>query len=138
MLLHKPMVVMYRVGAMTYKIAQRMMKTQVYSLPNILATQQLSTDTPDAQQEHDYLVPELIQDEATAEKIAQQVSELLQPEYAEVQIQQLKKTVQRLRQMSALSAAEAALTGFMYYKKTHSSSSRKASKGTPPTDTPPQ
>ena len=64
MLAKRPMVVGYRVSPTSYFIARalRMIKTDVYSLPNILARASGVGDGP--------LVPELMQDDCTAEKLA--------------------------------------------------------------------
>ncbi len=64
MLAKRPMVVGYRVSPTSYFIARalRMVKTDVYSLPNILARACGMGDGP--------LVPELMQDDCTAEKLA--------------------------------------------------------------------
>ncbi len=56
MLLHRPMVVSYRLGALTYQLAKRVVHTPFVALPNILAGREL--------------VPELIQDAATGEALA--------------------------------------------------------------------
>ncbi len=64
MLAKRPMVVGYRVAPLSYRIARvlRMIKTDVYSLPNILARASGLGDAP--------LVPELMQDDCTAENLA--------------------------------------------------------------------
>ncbi len=64
MLAKRPMVVGYRVSPTSYRIARalKMVKTDVYSLPNILAR---ACGLGDA-----LLVPELMQDDCTAEKLA--------------------------------------------------------------------
>ncbi|WP_199097517.1 lipid-A-disaccharide synthase [Dyella sp. ASV21] len=66
MLAKRPMVVGYRVSPISYRIARalNMLKTDVYSLPNILA--RASGMGADA-----VLVPELMQDDFTADKLAQ-------------------------------------------------------------------
>ncbi len=65
MLAKRPMVVGYRVAPASYRIARwlKMLKTDVYSLPNILARAQ-------GMVEHS-LVPELMQDACTAGNLAQ-------------------------------------------------------------------
>jgi lipid-A-disaccharide synthase len=66
MLAKRPMVVGYRVSPVSYRIARalNMLKTDVYSLPNILARASGMGD--DA-----LLVPELMQDDFTVDKLAQ-------------------------------------------------------------------
>ena len=56
MLLKKPMVVSYKLGALTYRIFSLLVKTPFVSIPNLLANKQL--------------VPELIQGDATAERLS--------------------------------------------------------------------
>jgi lipid-A-disaccharide synthase len=69
-LLGKPMVVAYRVAPLTYWIAKglRLLKTRYFSLPNLL--------TPEP------LVPELMQGDATPEKLSAAVALLLDDETA--------------------------------------------------------
>jgi lipid-A-disaccharide synthase len=64
MLAKRPMVVGYRVAPLSYRIARamKMLKTDVYALPNILARATgLGSDR---------LVPELMQDDCTARNLA--------------------------------------------------------------------
>jgi lipid-A-disaccharide synthase len=63
MLAKRPMVVGYRVAPMSYRIARalNMLKTDIFTLPNILARAEGLPDLP---------VPELMQDDCTAEKLA--------------------------------------------------------------------
>ena len=61
-----PVVVMYRLGRLTYRIAQRLVKLPYFSLVNIVAGRKV--------------VPELMQDEVTGTNIAGAVRELLEPE----------------------------------------------------------
>ncbi|MEX2489908.1 MAG: lipid-A-disaccharide synthase [Pseudomonadales bacterium] len=68
MLLRRPMVMSYRLGPFTYAIVSRMVKTQWFALPNILAREQL--------------VPELIQDQATPEALAHAVTDLLSNDHS--------------------------------------------------------
>ncbi len=56
MLLHRPMVVSYRLGWWTYQLAKRVLRTPYVALPNILAGRAL--------------VPELLQHEGTAQALA--------------------------------------------------------------------
>jgi len=64
MLAKRPMVVGYRVSPTSYRVARalKMLKTDVYSLPNILARASGLGDGP--------LVPELMQDDCTAGNLA--------------------------------------------------------------------
>jgi len=65
MLLGKPMVMAYRLGWLTYQIFSRLIKLEHFALPNILSDQ--------------YLVPELLQDKATAGNLADALCEVLEP-----------------------------------------------------------
>lgn len=60
LLLHRPMVVVYKVNALTYTIAKRLVKIPYVALPNILSHNQTGQA----------VVPELIQDDANANNIA--------------------------------------------------------------------
>ncbi len=64
MLAKRPMVVGYRVSPTSYRVARalKMLKTDIYSLPNILARA--------SGIEGELLVPELMQDDCTAENLA--------------------------------------------------------------------
>ena len=66
MLCHRPMVVAYRMAPMTWQIARRLVKTRWISLPNLIAQENL--------------VPELIQDDATGEAIAEALAPMLENE----------------------------------------------------------
>lgn len=73
MLAKRPMVVGYRVSPVSYRIARmlNMLKTDVYSLPNILARAA-------GMGEKTVLVPELMQDDFTPEKLAEATLALFQ------------------------------------------------------------
>jgi len=62
-LLKRPMVILYKVGNMTYRLGRRLMYLPWVGLPNILA--------------REFLVPELIQTNATPEKLANAVNHWL-------------------------------------------------------------
>ncbi|MDR9439200.1 MAG: lipid-A-disaccharide synthase [Halomonas sp.] len=63
MLCHRAMLVAYRMAPMTHWLAKRLVKTEWISLPNLIA--------------REALVPELIQDAATPEAIAEHMGEML-------------------------------------------------------------
>jgi lipid-A-disaccharide synthase len=65
MLAKRPMVVAYRISPLTFSIVRglKLLKTDLYSLPNVLAAHRL--------------VPELMQDDCTAENLATEVQRLL-------------------------------------------------------------
>lgn len=65
MLLKKPMVMAYRLGALTYYVVSRLVKTQYFALPNILAGKQL--------------VPELMQNAATPVALSRELLKLFDP-----------------------------------------------------------
>lgn len=98
MLLAKPMVVVYKLNNMTYQIARRMLKTPFVALPNVIANKAI--------------VPELIQDEATAENIAIQAQDLLVEENAQLQIDALNQVSHQLRHTDSEPVAAAVLAGY--------------------------
>lgn len=100
LLLHRPMVVIYKVSKLTYTIAKQLIKIPYYSLPNILSCHQ--TGLP--------IVPELIQADANAPNIAKHALNILNNIDAEQQ--KLTATTQLLRQDSHSNPAQAVLTQF--------------------------
>ena len=95
MLLERPMVVIYQMNKLTYKIASRMLKVPYVSLPNILAGEEI--------------VPELIQEQANAESICRAVSQLMQVRAYEVELQALIATKRKLQQQSNQRPANAVI-----------------------------
>ncbi len=102
LLLHRPMVVVYRVGKLTYHIAKRLVKIPYVSLPNILAHQQ--TGQP--------IVPELIQDDATPDAIVHHALGLL---VSDAQGKRITKTTQLLRADSHNDPAQSVLDFWAIY-----------------------
>ena len=93
-LLHKrPMVVAYKVAPLTYRILKRLVKSPYISLPNLLAER--------------LLVPELIQDAATADALAQTLAPLLDD--GAVQTEGFDVIHRALRQDASQQAADAVL-----------------------------
>ncbi|MAB96900.1 MAG: lipid-A-disaccharide synthase [Pseudomonadaceae bacterium] len=93
LLYKRPMVVAYRVAPLTYSILKRLVKSPYISLPNLLAKR--------------LLVPEMIQDAATAEALAQTVSPLL--DGGEVQTEGFDQIHRSLRCDASKQAADAVL-----------------------------
>lgn len=96
MLLHRPMVVSYRLGWFTYQVARWLVRTPHVALPNILAGRRL--------------VPELIQHEATAPALAAALHEqLAMAQHASGQLAVFRELHQQLRQGADTRAATAVL-----------------------------
>ncbi|MFC3606413.1 lipid-A-disaccharide synthase [Stutzerimonas tarimensis] len=94
LLFKRPMVVAYRVAPLTYRILRRMVKSPYVSLPNLLAER--------------LLVPELIQEAATADALAESLSPLL--EHGDVQTEGFDSIHRTLRCDASAQAADAVLT----------------------------
>ena len=94
MLVKRPMVVAYRVKPFTYWLAEKLVNIRTFSLPNLLAGR--------------HLVPELIQDECTAERIAHQVETLLNSDNSAL-LSEFTRLHQPIRCNADHQAAEAVL-----------------------------
>ena len=96
-LLKKPMVITYRMPAISWQILKRMRYQPYVGLPNILAGK--------------FLVPELLQHDATPQKLADAVTRLLSDDAYLKEINQEFTTIHHnLRQNSAKKAAEVVLS----------------------------
>lgn len=74
MLLHRPMVIFYKLNWLTYHVVKFLIKIQYYSLPNIIAGKKV--------------IQELIQKDATPEKLAAEIEKLMNIETAQIQAMQ--------------------------------------------------
>ena len=96
-LLKKPMVITYRMPAISWQILKRMRYQPYVGLPNILAGK--------------FLVPELLQHDATPQKLADAVARLLSDDAYLKEIKQEFTTIHHnLRQNSAKKAADVVLS----------------------------
>jgi lipid-A-disaccharide synthase len=96
-LLKKPMVITYKMPAISWQILKRMRYQPYVGLPNILAGK--------------FLVPELLQNDATPQKLADAVTRLLSDDAYLKEIKQEFTTIhQTLRQNSAKKAADVVLS----------------------------
>ncbi|WP_068829381.1 lipid-A-disaccharide synthase [Pseudomonas sp. BMS12] len=93
LLFKRPMVVAYKVAPLTYRILKRLVSSPYISLPNLLAER--------------LLVPELIQDAATPDALAQSLAPLL--EDGAVQTEGFDVIHRALRQDASEQAADAVL-----------------------------
>ncbi|WP_220802472.1 lipid-A-disaccharide synthase [Pseudomonas sp. NCCP-436] len=93
LLYKRPMVVAYRVAPMTYRILKRLVKSPYISLPNLLAERML--------------VPELIQEAATPDALAQALVPLI--DGGQIQTEGFDVIHRALRRNASQSAAEAVL-----------------------------
>jgi len=94
MLLKKPMVVSYRMGALTYKLLSPFVKTPFISIPNLLADKML--------------VPELIQNNASLESISAQVVAAFKDNHSS-----LIEEFDRLHQQLAVNSGDIAATAIV-------------------------
>ncbi len=96
MLVNRPLVMTYRIAASSYHLAKhlRVIRPQLFSLPNILAGEAL--------------VPELIQKEASGKKLAEETGKWLDDENARKRLQaRFLELHERLRRDASGKAAEA-------------------------------
>jgi lipid-A-disaccharide synthase len=102
MLLKKPMVVAYRMGRLSYAIISRMLHTAHIALPNLLAGERL--------------VPEFVQNDATAEALAAAISAELSDSRRSVELRSKFDSIHRqLRKNAGVAAVDAILE--MIYAK---------------------
>ncbi|WP_369832102.1 lipid-A-disaccharide synthase [Motiliproteus sp. MSK22-1] len=96
MLLKKPLVVAYRMAPLTFAIISRMLKVPYVSLPNLLA------DEP--------LVPELLQNDATAESLGRALlKQLDDKEHRDYLLQRFTQLHEQMRLNASQQAAKAVL-----------------------------
>ena len=74
MLLHRPMVTFYKLNWLTYHVVKLLIKIPYYSLPNIIAGKKV--------------IQELIQHDATPEKLAAEIESLMGVEKSQIQVMQ--------------------------------------------------
>ncbi len=95
MLFGKPMVVTYRLGALSYRIVKALLRTPYVALPNILAGQRI--------------VPELLQDDAQPERLARALLAELERGRARTHLTQFRTLHASLRRGASARAAVAVL-----------------------------
>jgi len=96
MLLHRPMVVSYRLGELTYQVVRRLLRTPYVALPNILAGAEL--------------VPELLQHAATPQALAENLLAQLDKRAGDTEyLKRFESLHATLRQGADDRAAEAVL-----------------------------
>jgi lipid-A-disaccharide synthase len=94
-LMGNPFVVVYRVSALTYAIAKRVVKVDHVAMVNLIAGKRI--------------VPELIQSEFTAEKIVREMKRLIaEGEPRQAMIEDLKRVREVLTPISQLPKCEGA------------------------------
>ncbi|VEW12232.1 Lipid-A-disaccharide synthase [Moraxella caviae] len=107
MLLHAPMVVVYKVAPVTYAIAKRLVKVPYVSLPNILANANPAFGSA--------IVPELLQHAATPKNIASHIAAVRQSEQAD----NLAKLSELTRNLSAQDPATAVMAHYHKQQSNH-------------------
>ena len=99
-LLDAPMVVIYRVSALTALLARLLVRTPFFSMVNLIAGRRV--------------VPELIQKDFTAQRVAQEVLRLLQQEAARAELRRgLAEVRERLGPPGAIERAADAIVRFL-------------------------
>jgi lipid-A-disaccharide synthase len=94
-----PMVVVYRVGRLTYALGRPFVRVPYFSMVNLIAGRRL--------------VPELIQDGMTAEAIRAEVERVLEPERAEEMRRGLREVKDKLGGKGASARAAEAVLSFL-------------------------
>ena len=113
MLLKRPMVVAYRLSALTYAIVRRMIKLPYFSLPNLLADEAL--------------VPEFVQKQVCAEQLGPAVLAQLEDSERRAMLQQIFTDIhQQLRLGASEQAADAILEIIGHGEHTNTSGVRTA------------
>ncbi|MFW3963247.1 lipid-A-disaccharide synthase [Acinetobacter radioresistens] len=100
MLLHRPMVTFYKLNWLTYIIAKLLVKIPYYSLPNIIAGKKV--------------IAELIQSDATPQKLATEIENLMNREVAQTQVMQHIAMHKRLLASNSEKPVEAILKVLSY------------------------
>lgn len=100
MLLHRPMVTFYKLNWLTYIIAKLLVKIPYYSLPNIIAGKKV--------------IAELIQSDATPQKLATEIENLMNREVAQTQVMQHIAMHKRLLAGNSENPVEAILKVLSY------------------------
>ncbi|WP_286727972.1 lipid-A-disaccharide synthase [Acinetobacter sp. UBA1297] len=100
MLLHRPMVTFYKLNWLTYVIAKLLVKIPYYSLPNIIAGKKV--------------IAELIQTDATPQKLAKEIENLMNREVAQTQVMQHIAMHKRLLAGNSENPVEAILKVLSY------------------------
>lgn len=101
MLLKKPMVVSYRMGKWSFRLLSRLVKVPFVSLPNLLAGEAL--------------VPELLQDDATVERLTNAVLESFSPQCRQ-QLEQRFMTFHQQLKMNSGELAAVAITDLVNHQ----------------------
>jgi lipid-A-disaccharide synthase len=94
-----PMIVIYRVGGLTYALGKPFVNVPHYSMVNLIAGREV--------------VPELIQHDMTAERIRAQVERLLKPEAAATMREGLREVKRKLGGSGASGRAAEAVLSFL-------------------------
>jgi len=95
MLLRRPMVMSYRLGALTYGLVSRLVTTSFFALPNILAGRPV--------------IKELIQHDATPEALCAALLEVMQPDQQAALFVEYERIHRLLRRNAGVQAAMAIL-----------------------------